>query len=175
MESGGGCLEGLLERQQLEGHDRERRRPPSEAHANRNPHAPPTARQDLINLKMAVFETLSHGHMQRSSSAGSSGSARLSHPPLCRLWALYRKSLRLFLIGELTKPELDAVVIYTLGDENGTCGMSGWVGGWSFLLDFGTKNKIAVSPSMCTIFFQHACVNVLHCTSSAPYQFLKST
>ncbi|KAM3573700.1 hypothetical protein VYU27_004359 [Nannochloropsis oceanica] len=56
--------------------------------------------------------------MQRSNSAGSSGSARLPHPPLCRLWALYRKSLRLFLIGELTKPELDAVVIYTLGDEN---------------------------------------------------------
>ena len=140
MDRGGGCLEGLLERQQLEGHHRKWRRPPTEAHTNRNPHAPP-ARQDLINLKMAVFETLSHCHMQRSSSAGSSGSARLSHPPLCRLWALYRKSLRLFLIWELTKPELDAVVIYTLGDENGTCGISGWMVGWSFQSDSGTKIK----------------------------------
>ena len=133
---GGGCRGGLVQRQQLEGHHRERRRPPTQAHAHGHPQAPSTARQDLTGLKMAVFEALSHGHRQRSSSAGNSESARPSHPPLCRLWALYRKSLRLFLIGELTKPELDAVVIYTLGDENGTCGVVG-LGGWRFLLDFG--------------------------------------
>ena len=118
---GGGCRGRLVERQQLEGHHRERRRPP-QAHAHGHLHAPSTARQDLTGLKMAVFEALLHGHRQLSSNAGSSESARPSRPPLCRLWALYRKSLRLFLIGGLTKPELDAVVIYTLGDENGTCG-----------------------------------------------------
>jgi len=122
---GGGCRGGLVQRQQLEGHHRERRRPPTQAQAHGHPQAPST-RQDLTGLKIAVFEALSHGHRQQSSRDGSSESARASRPPLCRLWALYRKSLRLFLIGELTKPELDAVIIYTLGDEDGTCGVVGW-------------------------------------------------
>jgi len=33
---------------------------------------------------------------------------------------VYRKALRLFLLGELSKPELDAVVIYALGEDKGT-------------------------------------------------------
>lgn len=91
ISAGGGLLH--------EGHHRVRRRPP------------PPPRRDLTDLKLAVFEALSHNRSKCSNR----------RPPICRLWALYRKALRLFLIGELTKPELDAVVLYTLGDENGMC------------------------------------------------------
>lgn len=92
ISAGGGLLH--------EGHHRVRRRPP-----------PPPPRRDLTDLKLAVFEALSHNRSKCSTR----------RPPICRLWALYRKALRLFLIGELTKPELDAVVLYTLGEENGMC------------------------------------------------------
>lgn len=81
-------------------------------------------RRDLMPLKLAVFDAMAAAAASSSPSASrnNGGSSRppRQRPPICKLWALYRKSLRLFLIGELSKPELDAVVIYTLGEENGT-------------------------------------------------------
>lgn len=62
--------------------------------------------KDPRSIKVAILNAMiEHGAKKRR--------------PYCRLWALYRKSLRLFLLGDLTKPELDAVVIYTIGDDNG--------------------------------------------------------
>lgn len=61
-------------------------------------------RADLVPYKLRVFEAI-----QRKQS----------RQPSCKRWALYRKALRVFLLGELAKAELDAVVLYTLGEENG--------------------------------------------------------
>jgi hypothetical protein len=83
-------------------------------------------RRDLTPLQLAVFDAMAAGSSSsssRSSSAGATAGAPPSHrrPPLCKLWAMYRKALRLFLLGELSKPELDAVVIYALGEDKGAC------------------------------------------------------
>ena len=61
-------------------------------------------RTDLIPCKMRIFEAIQK---------------KQSRQPACKRWALYRKALRVFLFGELAKAELDAVVLYTLGEENG--------------------------------------------------------
>lgn len=58
---------------------------------------------DLPRLKINIFEAI-------SSRPGVSS---------CKLWSLYRNGLRLFLLGSLPKCELDAIVCYTLGKENG--------------------------------------------------------
>jgi hypothetical protein len=64
-------------------------------------------RTDLRSLKLKLFDAMAEG-------ADRSGG-----PPVCKLWALYRKALRLFLLSELAQPELEAIVLYTLGPENG--------------------------------------------------------
>lgn len=61
-------------------------------------------RANLIPLKMNVFDAIQK---------------KQSKQPACKRWALYRKALRVFLLAEISKPELDAVVLYTLGEENG--------------------------------------------------------
>lgn len=120
-------------RQPPEGYDWERRGPRSSPTRDHSP----GLRRDLTGLKIAVFEKISRRHQRRTSGNEGSGSAQQTGPPVARLWALYRKSLRLFLIGELTKPELDAVVIYSLGDENGTrtgAGRVRWRRAWVVIL-----------------------------------------
>lgn len=84
--------------------------PPQPAHFHRE------RRRDLTPLKLAVFDAMADS---AAAAAGAPGPGVTWRPPLCKLWAMYRKALRLFLLGELSKPELDAVVIYMLGQDKG--------------------------------------------------------
>lgn len=77
-------------------------------------------RKDLTPLKLAVFDAMAEGHSIAHHTPASQQQQQRRRPPLSKLWAVYRKALRLFLVGELTKPELDAVVIYALGEDRGT-------------------------------------------------------
>jgi hypothetical protein len=73
---------------------------------------------DLGAVKLKLYEAICRRAGARSGAGGSAS----------QMWSLYRKGLRLFLLGELAKGELDAIVLYTLGPANGKPTRSGRLG-----------------------------------------------
>jgi hypothetical protein len=63
---------------------------------------------DLNPMKIKIFEAM----CALPSRTGLSP---------CKRWALYRNGFRLYMLGELAKCELDTIVLYTLGKDNGRC------------------------------------------------------
>jgi hypothetical protein len=82
-------------------------------------------RLDLKPFKIRIFDAL----CECPSRTGLSP---------CRRWALYRNGFRLFMLGELSKCELDAIVLHTLGAENGRGPLFTAVNDFKLLVDIAT-------------------------------------